>query len=64
MAGDIRVTARPHPGGIDINKLALVLLETVNRLSANQVRALTTVGEKLLARAEAEVKATETGSAA
>jgi hypothetical protein len=62
---DIRVTPRPHPDGIDIARLALVLEEMVNRLPAKRIEALAKAGDKLLQKAELEVRSDkERGSAA
>ena len=62
---DIRVSPRPHPDGIDIDKLALVLLEVVNRLPLSRIETLATAGDKLIEKAEREVKSKgERGSAA
>ena len=62
---DIRVTPRPHPDGIDIDKLALVLLEVVNRLPLSRIERLARAGDKLIEQAEQEVKPNgEKGSAA
>ena len=62
---DIRVTPRPHPKGIDIDKLALVLLEVVNRLPLSRIERLAKAGDKLVEQAEREVKSKgEKGSAA
>jgi hypothetical protein len=62
---DIRVSPRPHPDGIDIDKLALVLLEVVNRLPLSRIETLATAGDKLIDKAEREVKSKrERGSAA
>ena len=49
---NIRVTPRPHSGGIDIDKLALALLEVVKRVPASQLDALARAGDQLIARAE------------
>ena len=62
---DIRLTPRPHPGGIDIDRLGLVLLEVVSRLPAKRLETLATAGDKLLEKAEREVKSDKNrGSAA
>ena len=62
---DIRVSPRPHPDGIDIDKLALVLLEVVNRLPLSRIETLAKAGDKLIEKAEREVKSKgERGSAA
>ncbi len=62
---DIRVSPRPHPDGIDIDKLALVLLEVVNRLPLSRIETLAQAGGKLIEKAELEVKSKgERGSAA
>ena len=62
---DIRLTPRPHPNGIDIDKLALVLLEVVNRLPTKRLEVLAKAGDKLLEKAEREVKSDrDRGSAA
>ena len=62
---DIRVTPRSHRDGIDIDKLALVLLEVVNRLPLSRIERLAKAGDKLVEQAEREVKSKgEKGSAA
>lgn len=62
---DIRVTPRPPQDGIDIDKLALVLLEIVNRLPLSRIETLAKAGDKLIEQAEREVKPKgERGSAA
>lgn len=53
---DIQVTPRPHLDGIDIDNLALVFLEIVNRLSVQQVEALAEAGNELLKKADQEVR--------
>lgn len=61
----IRIDPVPWPDGPDIDKLALVLLELVDRLPARRIRDLAGAGEELIAKAEAEVKPeSDAGSAA
>jgi hypothetical protein len=60
----IRVTARPRADGIDVDRLALVLLEIVRRLPESQRDRLATEGQKLIADAEAKAKPTKKEGAA
>jgi len=61
---EITVVARPRTDGIDIERLALALLEVVERLPARQRDRLAAGGEKLIAAAKREVQAsTDEGAA-
>jgi hypothetical protein len=50
-----KVTARPRPDGIDLDRLALVLIETVDKLPKSQRKRLAAEGERLIADAERRV---------
>jgi hypothetical protein len=64
-SSNIRVEAVPRPDGLDVERLALVLLEIVDRLPARRLRELAAQGEALLARAEEGVRSQgDAGSAA
>ena len=60
----IRVTARPRAGGIDVDRLALVLLEIVKRLPESQRDRLAAGGQRLIADAEATANRTKKEGAA
>ena len=60
----IRVTARPRADGIDVDRLALVLLEIVKRLPESQRNRLAAEGQKLIARAERDLKSAKREGAA
>jgi hypothetical protein len=60
----IRVTARPRADGIDVDRLALVLLEIVKRLPESQRDRLAAGGAKLIADAEARAKISKREGAA
>lgn len=59
----IRVTARPRTEGIDVDRLALVLLEIVKRLPERQRNGLAAEGEKLIADAGREANQKKAGAA-